>query len=89
MIIGSHVSFGKEQIYNATKEAISYGANTFMIYTGAPQNTVRSEINIEYLNKAKELIGKEVKISYGERVGLYSTSKCHQAPIEKIEEIKE
>ncbi len=56
MIIGSHVSFGKEQIYNATKEAISYGANTFMIYTGAPQNTVRSEINIEYLNKAKELM---------------------------------
>ena len=56
MIIGSHVSFGKEQIYNATKEAISYGANTFMIYTGAPQNTVRSEINIEFLNKAKELM---------------------------------
>lgn len=47
------------------------------------------EFDEELENKAKELIGKEVKISYGERVGLYSTSKCHQAPIEKIEEIKE
>lgn len=36
-------------------------------------------------NKAKELIDKKVKISYGERVGLYSTGKCSQAPIEKIE----
>ncbi len=47
------------------------------------------EFDEELENKAKELIGKEVKISYGERVGLYSTGKCHQAPIEKIEEIKE
>lgn len=36
-------------------------------------------------SKAKELIDKKVKISYGERVGLYSTGKCSQAPIEKIE----
>ena len=47
------------------------------------------EFDEELENKAKELIGKEVKISYGERVGLYSTGKCHQAPIEEIEEIKE
>lgn len=36
-------------------------------------------------SKAKELIDKKVKISYGERVGLYSTGKCSQAPIKKIE----
>lgn len=36
-------------------------------------------------SKAKELIDKKVKISYGERVGLYSTGKCSQAPLEKIE----
>ena len=41
MIIGSHVSFGKEQLLGSVKEAISYGANTFMFYTGAPQNTIR------------------------------------------------
>ncbi len=34
----------------ASEEAVSYGANTFMIYTGAPQNTRRKkieELNIE------------------------------------------
>lgn len=49
--IGSHVSMsGKDMLLGASKEAISYGANTFMIYTGAPQNTRRKKIedlNIE------------------------------------------
>lgn len=39
----------------------------------------------ELSKQAKSLIGKEVKVSYGTRVGLYSTGKCGQAPIEKIE----
>lgn len=39
--------------------------------------------------QAKSLIGKEVKVSYGTRVGLYSTGKCGQAPIEKIEIVSE
>lgn len=39
--------------------------------------------------QAKSLIGKEVKVSYGTRVGLYSTGKCGQAPIEKIEVVSE
>ena len=43
MKIGSHVSMSGGLI-NAAKEAYSYGANTFMIYTGAPQNTKRSPI---------------------------------------------
>lgn len=46
------------------------------------------EFNEELESQAKKLIGKKVKISYGKRVGLYSTGKCHQAPIETIEEIK-
>ena len=56
MILGSHVRFNKEQLLGATKEAIEYGANAFMIYTGAPQNTIRSEINIDILNNAKKLM---------------------------------
>lgn len=45
LYIGSHVSFDKnEQLVKSTKEAISYGANTFMFYTGAPQNTNRAKI---------------------------------------------
>ena len=56
MIIGSHVSFGKEQLLTSVKEAISYKANTFMFYTGAPQNTLRVPINNELTNKAKLLM---------------------------------
>lgn len=56
MILGSHVHFNKEQLLGATKEAISYGANAFMIYTGAPQNTFRSNINLENVNEAKKLM---------------------------------
>lgn len=49
--IGSHVSMsGKKMLLAASEEAVSYGSNTFMIYTGAPQNTRRKSIedlNIE------------------------------------------
>ena len=54
IIIGSHVSFGKEQLLGAAKTAVSYGANTFMFYTGAPQNTIRAEINYDITNKAHD-----------------------------------
>ncbi len=43
--IGSHVGMsGKEMMLGSAKEAVSYGANTFMLYTGAPQNTRRKKI---------------------------------------------
>lgn len=49
--IGSHVSMGgKKMLLGASEEAASYGANVFMVYTGAPQNTKRrpiEELNIE------------------------------------------
>lgn len=58
MKIGSHVGMsGKDMLLGSAKEAVSYGADTFMFYTGAPQNTRRkdiSELNIdaawEYMN---------------------------------------
>ncbi|KGL40204.1 deoxyribonuclease IV [Listeria newyorkensis] len=49
--LGSHVSMsGKDMMLAASQEAASYGSNTFMIYTGAPQNTRRKpieDLNIE------------------------------------------
>lgn len=55
MIIGSHVSMnGKKMMAGSVELARSYGANTFMIYTGAPQNTRRKpieELNIELAQK--------------------------------------
>lgn len=57
MIIGSHVSFkSKDQLVGSVKEAISYGANTFMFYTGAPQNTNRSEIDLNLTKEAFNLM---------------------------------
>ena len=60
MLLGSHVSMsGKKMLLGASEEALSYGANTFMIYTGAPQNT-RSK-PIEELNIMKGLLHMKEK----------------------------
>jgi deoxyribonuclease-4 len=57
MIIGSHVSFNKkEQLLGSVRECISYGANTFMFYTGAPQNTVRMAIDFDLKERAFSLM---------------------------------
>ena len=59
LIIGSHVSFKKDdQLLGSVKETLKYGANTFMFYTGAPQNTARVPINDELKNKALELMNE-------------------------------
>lgn len=52
--IGSHVSMsGKEMLLGSVKEAVSYNANTFMFYTGAPQNTTRKPISQLRVDEAK------------------------------------
>ena len=57
LIIGSHVGYNKKDgLYGSVKEAVSYGANTFMFYTGAPQNTSRLPIDIEKKNMGIELM---------------------------------
>ena len=62
MIIGSHVSFGKDGLLGSVLEAISYGANTFMFYTGAPQNTIRKPIDIKNTLEAQKVM-KEKNIN--------------------------
>ena len=51
LLLGSHVSMsGKRMLLGSSEDALDYGATTFMIYTGAPQNTRRKpieELNIE------------------------------------------
>ncbi|MBE3595939.1 MAG: deoxyribonuclease IV [Hydrogenibacillus sp.] len=49
--IGSHVSFSKTGLLNAAEEAISYGSTTFMVYTGAPQNTVRRPMEEQFVEE--------------------------------------
>ena len=64
MIIGSHVGFGKDQLLGSVKEAISYNANTFMFYTGAPQNTMRKEIDENLTKEAQKImIDNNIEIS--------------------------
>lgn len=59
LLLGSHVGMsGKEMLLGSVKEALSYGANTFMVYTGAPQNTRRKEIGELNIEAAKEHMKK-------------------------------
>lgn len=43
-------------LLGSVKEALSYGANTFMFYTGAPQNTRRKAISELKVEEAKALM---------------------------------
>lgn len=55
--IGSHVSMsGKDMMISSVKEAISYNSDTFMIYTGAPQNTKRKPLEELKIAEAKKLM---------------------------------
>lgn len=55
--IGSHVSMSGDDMYlGSVKEALSYEATAFMIYTGAPQNTIRKKISDLKIDEAKALM---------------------------------
>ena len=57
LIIGSHVSYKNDTgLLGSVEEALSYGVNTFMFYTGAPQNTRRGAINDELTYKGYKLM---------------------------------
>ena len=62
LIIGSHVSFNSDtQLLGSIKEALGYGANTFMFYTCAPQNTkrgiIRDDLTYEAYKLMKTILG--------------------------------
>ena len=57
LLLGSHVGMsGKDMLVNSVKEALSYDANTFMVYTGAPQNTRRKDISELCIPQARKLM---------------------------------
>lgn len=59
LIIGSHVGYKKDSgLVGSVKEALSYGANTFMFYTGAPQNTKRLPIDLANVQEADKLMAE-------------------------------
>lgn len=64
LLIGSHVGFKKDsQLLGSLEEALSYGSNTFMFYTGAPQNTSRYPIMDGFTIEALNIMKRE-KIDY-------------------------
>ena len=64
LLIGSHVGFKKNtQLLGCLEEALSYNSTTFMFYTGAPQNTVRCDIDDNLTLQATEKM-KELDFDY-------------------------
>lgn len=60
MKLGCHVGMsGKEMMLGSVKEALFYGANTFMLYTGAPQNTRRKDISELRIEEAQALMKEQ------------------------------
>lgn len=59
VLLGSHVSMSApHSVLGSVKEALSYNANTFMIYTGAPQNTRRRTLDTLKIDEAKTLMAE-------------------------------
>ena len=57
LLIGSHVGMnGPEYYLGSVKEAISYGATTFMFYTGAPQNSFRKPLEELKIKEGRSLL---------------------------------
>ena len=68
LLLGSHVGFNKnEQLLGSLNEALGYGANTFMFYTGAPQNTRRYPIEDGLTLEAMQIM-KDKGIDYSKVV---------------------
>lgn len=84
LILGCHVGFKKDtQVLGSLKEALSYGANTFMFYTGAPQNTARYPIQDGLTLEALTLM-KEHNIDYSKVIvhAPYIINLCNEEKFE-------
>lgn len=60
ILIGSHVPMTKSQNYllGSVTTMVEQGANTFMIFTGPPQNTKRTPIDQLNSDTMKEILAK-------------------------------
>jgi deoxyribonuclease-4 len=57
ILLGSHVSMTKpDYLLGSAQIAMSYGANTFMVYTGAPQNSIRTPLNLLHVEEFKSYL---------------------------------
>lgn len=57
IIIGSHVNMSApKMLVGSVEQALSYNANAFMFYTGAPQNSVRKPVEQLRVEEARKLM---------------------------------
>lgn len=57
LIIGSHMDLvGPKYLLGAVTKAIANKANALMVYTGAPQNTIRKDISLFHVEEAHALL---------------------------------
>lgn len=65
LFLGSHITMTSPDYFlGSVKNAIAYGETTFMFYTGAPQNTVRSPLEKLKIKEGLELLNhSDIKIN--------------------------
>lgn len=82
LVIGSHVSLSApEFLLGSVKEAIEYGSNALMVYTGAPQNTIRKPLDDTNIKQAWEVM-KQNNISLDNLIvhAPYIINLCSENP---------
>ena len=90
LFLGCHVSMSSPEFYvGSVKDALSYGANTFMFYTGAPQNSYRLPLERLKIEEGRALLKQAgvdeskiivhapyiINIANKQNINLYSISK--------------
>ena len=82
-------SAGVTQGYITSVDKNFFGTTAIFIKTSESSQEKYCIEDDKLVDIANENIGKKVRISYGTRVGIYSTGACHNAPIDIIEVINE
>ncbi len=60
LILGSHVKMNQKNKYliGCLEDTIAYNGNTFMFYTGAPQNNIRKSVETFYIKEFHSMLQK-------------------------------
>lgn len=82
-------SAGVTQGYITSVDKNFFGTTAIFIKTSESSQEKYCIEDNKLAEIAKENIGKKVRISYGTRVGIYSTGACNNAPVDIIEVINE
>ena len=64
ILLGSHIGMNGPSYFEETcKKALEWGENTFMVYTGAPQNSNRTPLNQCKINEGLEILKNKIDIT--------------------------